>query len=303
MVDQLTYSIAGLTVRLRAAGSGGFPVAMPRSMKPFLVADTGQTPDMNVLLTDDYDTRPAIPDTGSDDDTSSDMGRVRLFDDGDGWHIVLTDSTGRHHHMKARRLFDAAVIHVDPASPEATASVSSLLRIAFSQMALTHGAAAVHASAIITADGSSCLFLGPSGTGKSTHSRLWTETVRGTSLLNDDNPIVRVDSRNPAASATVYGSPWSGKTPCYRPVGAPLRAIVRLHQSAENRFTPLGGIDAFLNILPSCSTIRHYPPLHDALCDIVTQLAATVISATMHCRPDSRAVFVCKNGIFACKKT
>jgi hypothetical protein len=55
------------------------------------------------------------------------------------------------------------------------------------------------------------LFLGESGTGKSTHTRLWRENIEDARLLNDDSPIIRVvDGR-----VLVFGSPWSGKTPCY----------------------------------------------------------------------------------------
>ena len=65
----------------------------------------------------------------------------------------------------------------------------------------------VHASVISWADGG-YMFLGKSGTGKSTHSRLWLENIPETSLLNDDNPVIRmVDSK-----AYVYGSPWSLQT-------------------------------------------------------------------------------------------
>ena len=44
--------------------------------------------------------------------------------------------------------------------------------------------------------------------------------------MNDDNPIVRVID----GKAFVYGSPWSGKTPCYRNVVAPIAAFIQLHQ-------------------------------------------------------------------------
>ena len=49
----------------------------------------------------------------------------------------------------------------------------------------------VHAS-VIAYKGEGYVFLGKSGTGKSTHSRLWLENIEGTYLLNDDNPVIRV---------------------------------------------------------------------------------------------------------------
>lgn len=67
---------------------------------------------------------------------------------------------------------------------------------------------AIHSSVIVHS-GRAVLFLGESGTGKSTHTRLWREHIPGAQLLNDDSPIVRVVEGVP----TVFGSPWSGKHP------------------------------------------------------------------------------------------
>ena len=57
------------------------------------------------------------------------------------------------------------------------------------------------------------MLLGKSGTGKSTHSRLWLKYIPDTKLLNDDNPAVRIMDNN---TIMIYGTPWSGKTPCYK---------------------------------------------------------------------------------------
>ena len=65
---------------------------------------------------------------------------------------------------------------------------------------------ALHGSCIVY-KGKAVLFLGESGTGKSTHTRLWRENIAGSKLLNDDSPIVRYEE----GGVWVYGSPWSGK--------------------------------------------------------------------------------------------
>lgn len=68
-------------------------------------------------------------------------------------------------------------------------------------------AIAIHSSTI-ECEGRAVLFLGESGTGKSTHTRLWQEHIPGARLLNDDSPIIRMYQ----GQATAFGSPWSGKT-------------------------------------------------------------------------------------------
>ena len=83
-------------------------------------------------------------------------------------------------------------------------------------------------SSVTVKDEKAFLFLGKSGTGKSTHSQLWINNIDGCELLNDDNPVLRVMDDG---SVRVFGSPWSGKTPCYRNLDYPVSAIVDLHQA------------------------------------------------------------------------
>lgn len=64
----------------------------------------------------------------------------------------------------------------------------------------------MHAS-VTMKDGKGYVFLGKSGTGKSTHSQLWINNIEGCSLLNDDNPVMRVMDDG---EVRVFGSPWSG---------------------------------------------------------------------------------------------
>jgi hypothetical protein len=109
------------------------------------------------------------------------------------------------------------------------------------------GTIAIHSSCIV-ADGRAVIFLGESGTGKSTHTRLWRENIPGAVLLNDDSPIVRIID----GSVWVYGSPWSGKTPCYKQERYPLAACVRLSQAPYNAIHKLHVIKGYAALHPSC---------------------------------------------------
>ena len=120
------------------------------------------------------------------------------------------------------------------------------LWILFNLAALHRNAVAIHASAIRYRD-RGVLFLGESGTGKSTHSRLWRKNIPGTALLNDDSPILGLAD----GTVRVWGSPWSGKVPCYRNGSCPAAAIVRLVQAPENRIRRLSPIEAFCALFPS----------------------------------------------------
>ncbi len=103
----------------------------------------------------------------------------------------------------------------------------------------------LHASAI-EADGEGYLFSANSGTGKSTHTQLWTKVFGArVRYINDDKPALRklVDGWR------VYGTPWSGKTALNNNISVPLKAIAFLHRSAENEIAPMPvseSIPAFL---------------------------------------------------------
>lgn len=109
----------------------------------------------------------------------------------------------------------------------------------------------MHAS-VTENKGFAYLFLGKSGTGKSTHSSLWLKYIANSELLNDDNPAVRCF---PDGRIIVYGTPWSGKTPCYRNKSLPVGAFVRLQQHPQNEIQEEPKIKAFASILSSCSTM------------------------------------------------
>lgn len=148
-----------------------------------------------------------------------------------------------------------------------------------------HKAIAIHSSTIRCGE-KAALFLGESGTGKSTHTRLWREHIAGATLLNDDSPIIRIRE----GRALVCGSPWSGKTPCYKQEQWPISGLVRLSQAPHNRITPLKGIRAIGALLPSCPPAFAYDNrLQDAICNTLSELLQLVPAYHLECLPDKAA--------------
>ena len=160
--------------------------------------------------------------------------------------------------------------------------------MAYAQAILRHDAVSIHASAVFC-NGQAYLFLGKSGTGKSTHSALWIENIPGTELLNDDNPTIRILN----GKAYAYGSPWSGKTACYKNVSFPVGGMVRLNQAPENSFQLQEGADAFVALYPGCSFIARDEYLRNSLYDTLTVLAGSVMVGTLDCLPDKHAALMC----------
>ena len=158
------------------------------------------------------------------------------------------------------------------------------LATANSQTALFH-------SSVVSYQGKAYMFLGHSGTGKSTHSSLWLKYIEGTELVNDDNPVVRIID----GVARVYGSPWSGKTPCYRNVVYPVGAIVKLDQAPYNEIKRLKGVRAYAAVVPSISGKRWDKQLAEGLHETENLLAQIVPVWHLDCLPDEAAARLCCN--------
>ncbi len=144
----------------------------------------------------------------------------------------------------------------------------------------------MHAS-VVRKDGRGYLCLGVSGTGKSTHTSNWLKYVPGTDLMNDDNPVVRVCDDG---VARVFGSPWSGKTPCYRNVEAPIGGFLQLEQAPYNNISRMRVVDAFASLLPSCSVMKWDRRDYVGTCDTVSRLLELVPVFFLKNLPDEDAV-------------
>lgn len=160
------------------------------------------------------------------------------------------------------------------------------LRTAYGMAAANHNTIKLHAS-VIEKKGKALIFMGKSGTGKSTHSRNWIKFVSGCSLLNDDEPIVRLLSNG---SVKVYGAPWSGSTPCYRNESADVVAFVRLYQNDQNKLIPLKGIQAFASLYQSVAMLRSDNENKDRIMRIVSDILKKTPIYRLDNRPDREAV-------------
>lgn len=221
----------------------------------------------------------------------NDLGEARLYEKGGIYVVALAPTAGGAFRlMRLDRDFGGATLWLPAGNPHNLFTLDSMLRILFSQAAVSRDALSIHASTVISR-GEAYIFMGKSGTGKSTHSALWMQAFPGTELLNDDNPILRLQ---PDGTVRVYGSPWSGKTPCYRNISAPVRAIVRLQQAPANEYRPLREIDAFTAILPGVSAITSDRHLYNRAATTVIELTRRAAIGLLLCRPDMAAARLCR---------
>ncbi len=172
-------------------------------------------------------------------------------------------------------------------------AIDNALMIMYAMVTADKRTVLFHA-AVVSHEGRGYMFIGPSGTGKSTHAGLWRQAIPGAELVNDDNPVVRIDEDG---RAKVYGSPWSGKTPCYRNVGYPLGGVVALSQAPRNKIWRLNGINAYAALLTGISGKRWDRRIADGLHETEIELTESVPVWRMECMPDEAAAKICVSSI------
>lgn len=284
------YCVAGFNFLLIAPDYWDMEVLLP-SFRPFRSYKTDNDVLFSVMMTVDPFNRLNDTPIKLIDKTNNDFGSVSLYQYNHDYMINIHFGNEEYTHtMIVDSGFSKATSYVCEADPHLTTALSSMLHILFSQAILPYGAIAIHASAV-SLDGMGYLFLGKSGTGKSTHSQLWIKKYCNCKLLNDDNPTIKVIGDK----VVVYGTPWSGKTACYKNEYVPVKGIVRLFQSPINKFIPVCDAEAFAILLPSCSAIYSDKRLTDCLYDTVISVCETIRMGSLECRPDMEAATICHN--------
>lgn len=288
------FRIAGHLVELCAAAGIQVNQCLP-SFKDFVETDEREGED-RVRVEVRLD--PASPEKGETEllsDRHVSWQNQFRFEESAAHYItsIETEGSGNRWEMHSTKEFDHSVVYACKEEIYSTQTLAWLLMVAFAQAALAQGIVLIHSS-VIEKGGKGYAFLGKSGTGKSTHSRMWLSRYPEAALLNDDNPALRI---YPDGRIRIYGTPWSGKTLCYRNKGVELRAVVRLEQASKNRFWHQKGVHAFTAVLPSCSAIRWNKSLFDRMVDLVEKMVERITVGKMECLPNTEAAEICFEGI------
>ena len=100
----------------------------------------------------------------------------------------------------------------------------------------------IHGSALAV-EGKAFLFCAKSGTGKSTHTRLWRQLLgEKARMLNDDKPLLHIPREG---APLCYGTPYDGKHHLSTNAQAPLKAVGFIERSPENHTVALSPREVF----------------------------------------------------------
>ena len=288
------FCIADFHVRVLFKESKHNGMHLLSSMQPFVEEEVPTDSLLFQLTVDDE-----IPVIGKDH-----RERVGRFDSGNGMTVVDRLEDGGYQYiikdiydrecclLQTNKDFSDCRCALNGNEDMRSFGITNALMIVYAFAGSFQQTLLIHASTILN-NGYGYAFIAKSGTGKSTHTQLWIKHIPGSELMNDDNPIVRVIGDQ----AFIYGSPWSGKTPCYRQIKAPLGAITRIDRAPKNSIEKLSPIEAFASLLPSCSNMKWDKDIFHGICDTVTRVIELTNCYTLHCLPDQEAAEICHKEI------
>ena len=147
---------------------------------------------------------------------------------------------------------------------------------------------------VIAVDGIGYLFTAKSGTGKSTHTRLWREYFGDRAVMvNDDKPLLKITD----SGVTAYGTPYNGKHRLGTNTSVPLKALCILTRSAENHIEPITREQAYTMLLQQVYRPADMLKMAKTL-ELVDRLADSVKLYRFGCNMDISAAETAYNTIF-----
>ena len=158
---------------------------------------------------------------------------------------------------------------------------------AFGEFLLGRDTLLLHGSAVAV-DGEGYLFTADSGTGKSTHTRLWRQVFGDRAVMvNDDKPFLQLTPDG----VILHGSPWSGKHGLDANLNVPLKGICLLERGRENSIHRITAAEA----MPMLEK-QSYCPLSAEKQPCYQHLLAALVEAVplwrMACNKDPEAAQV-----------
>ncbi|HEY4903183.1 MAG TPA: hypothetical protein VIH89_06900 [Candidatus Sulfotelmatobacter sp.] len=315
------FRVGGVTVEV--SGERSDDIALVPSAEPFRVSAGASDIDIQVEWVERL---------------GRESGR-RLFDSGSIWKLYEGE-TGFQFDFSApvfgerpyKRLFVdesfcGAVLHMSEESFAGSDDATGALGYPLDELLIMHRltqekAIELHGCGIVSADGTGNLFVGHSGAGKSTTTRLWTAS-EDVEILSDDRIIVRAaepktlveapfGSTGGAASAGVlrfaqddrvgskgqpssghmrmYGTPWHGEAMFASPASAPLTRIMVLEHGHGNVLTRLSSSQAVAELFARSFVPMHRHEYVESELEFLQSVAESVPCYRYSFEPDARAV-------------
>jgi hypothetical protein len=225
----------------------------------------------------------------------------KLFDSGAVWRLYADGASFRfdfsaptfqgrpYKRLFVDRGFRRALLQMNTSCFADNRFSCSPLEYPLDELLITHrlaleGAVELHSCGIVV-DGVANLFVGHSGAGKSTTSRLWASRP-GVQILSDDRIILRKHG----GEIFVYGTPWHGESAFALPARTSLTRILIIEHGHGNVLTRLSPADSVSELFA-----RSFVPLYrheyvDSALEFLQKVAAAVPCYHYAFEPNESAV-------------
>ena len=226
------------------------------------------------------------------DNSEKDMPRIEVYkNNGNDWlfRISIVADSPICCELTSNSSFTQAQLHIAHDCQDTHFCIDNSLMLLYAFRTAPLKTLEMHA-AVVVKEQLGYVFLGHSGTGKSTHARKWLEAFPDAYLLNDDNPIIRVMDNE---EIRVYGSPWSGKTPCYKNAHATLGGIVKLTQAPHNLIHSIPLPEAYAHVYSSASGMKIERQIVEHLYNTISHVVTHIPCYLLQCLPNTAAAQVC----------
>jgi hypothetical protein len=257
-IQRLRVSIAGFDLSI-ACEDENFQLAVAGPSERFLIDPNASAPPDAVIAAGwgephDFNVPDGLP------ELFSSGGTWRLYGDAERriYHIsspVFGERPYRAAHFtadyrRARILYNPNTLVPNPSRYPIEYPVDELL---ISNLLARGGGVELHACGLADADGKGYLFVGQSGDGKTTTSRLWL-TQPNVRILSDDRIVIR----RAGDGFAMHGTPWHGEAELSEPLSAPLTKIFILRKGEKDEIRSLRRSVATALLFARC-----FPPFHD----------------------------------------
>jgi hypothetical protein len=281
------FAVGGVSIRLTSKDDAA--VTLVPALLPFQAESEASDITIRIEWLDELQPAPASP--------LFDSGSVwRLFEDAPGFQFDFSApafGSRPYKRLLVDSCFSDATLQMSEEASQACPHINPL-DYPLDELLIMHRltqqrAIELHACGIVQADGSGNLFVGHSGAGKSTTTRLWIsdEEVK---VLSDDRIIVRSDRSKSGSGVRMYGTPWHGEAMHASPESATLRRIFILEHGAENAIIPLSPSQAVAELFARSFVPFHRHEFVDSALDFLKELVEAVPCYRYAFEPNQSAV-------------
>lgn len=288
------YKVAENIFSIKADKKSPLWNLMKKSYDPFLTKKS-ETPAILKITIDKSVKKAEAIKIISSGDTAKGFTHMDIFRNEEGYYIEMTlpGSNDINLYLKINYELNNATICLQGDTIHKWYGFTSGMMFCYMIATAKNRTVMTHTSSIIH-NGKAFLFQGKSGTGKSTHSRMWLENIENTRLLNDDHPIIKVNDKG---EVIAYGSPWSGKTPCYKNESAPIGGIIRIRRAKINSIRHLSNIEAYASLTTTFSNMAWIESIADIRDKTIQEIISKVKCWELSCLPDKEAAEICRNAV------